>query len=233
MLSRSHFAVSPRLGRVVFRLGWRLTASQASQSVQPLVELRLRLQSAHRYLASPPQRSGISHGLPTPFSTFSRTDPQSMDTAASTSVRPQGLATLSTAYALCGLAGLVSCRQRSWDSPFEAFPSHPAAAAFPPKPHPHTVSPVLAPRTPEGMRQPATRAAVSGRSERESLAWPVGLGRADAGCSLGLCTFQGTCTVASVGISPDIPSRACPHTGRSQRAAAPQGVAQRPPRPTF
>jgi len=37
--------------------------------------------------------------------------------------RPQGLATLSTVSSLRSRAGFVSHRQRSWDSPFEAFPS--------------------------------------------------------------------------------------------------------------
>jgi hypothetical protein len=37
--------------------------------------------------------------------------------------RPQGLATLSTVFSLRTRAGLVSYRQRSWDSPFGAFSS--------------------------------------------------------------------------------------------------------------
>jgi hypothetical protein len=36
--------------------------------------------------------------------------------------RLQGLATLLTAYSLRARADLVSCRRRSWDSPFGAFP---------------------------------------------------------------------------------------------------------------
>jgi hypothetical protein len=47
-------------------------------------------------------------------------------------VRPQGLVTLSTAYAPRSLAGFVSRQQRSWDSLFGAFPSHKVSQAFPP-----------------------------------------------------------------------------------------------------
>jgi hypothetical protein len=47
-------------------------------------------------------------------------------------VRPQGLVTLSTAYAPHCLAGFVSHRQRSWDSLFGAFPSREVNQAFPP-----------------------------------------------------------------------------------------------------
>lgn len=58
--------------------------------------------------------------------------------------RPQGLATLSTACALARLAGLISCRQRLWDSPFGAFSSSKVALAFRPTHDPHAVT-VMAP----------------------------------------------------------------------------------------
>jgi hypothetical protein len=48
--------------------------------------------------------------------------------------RPQGLATLSTACTLARLVGLISCRQRLWDSPFGAFSSSKVAPALRP-PH--------------------------------------------------------------------------------------------------
>jgi hypothetical protein len=60
--------------------------------------------------------------------------------------RPQGLITLSTACALARLAGLVSCRQRLWDSPFEAFSSSKVASALRPSPDPLAVT-VKAPPT--------------------------------------------------------------------------------------
>jgi hypothetical protein len=45
--------------------------------------------------------------------------------------RLQGLVTLLTVYALRALAGFVSHRRRSWDSPFGAFSSRKVSAAFP------------------------------------------------------------------------------------------------------
>jgi len=51
---------------------------------------------------------------------------------APATVRPQGLVTLSAVYALRARAGLVSSRQRSWDSPCGAFSSRKVPAAFPP-----------------------------------------------------------------------------------------------------
>jgi hypothetical protein len=59
--------------------------------------------------------------------------------------RLQGLATLLTASSLRFRAGFVSHRQRSWDSPFGAFPSRKVFGALPPRKHPHTVSPAVAP----------------------------------------------------------------------------------------
>jgi hypothetical protein len=54
--------------------------------------------------------------------------------------RPQGLTTLSTACALARLAGLISCRQRLWDSPFGAFSSSKVALALRPTHDPHAVT---------------------------------------------------------------------------------------------
>lgn len=54
--------------------------------------------------------------------------------------RPQGLITLSTDCALARLAGLVSCRQHLWDSPFEAFSSSKVASALRPSPDPLAVT---------------------------------------------------------------------------------------------
>jgi hypothetical protein len=55
--------------------------------------------------------------------------------------RPQGLTTLSTVSSLRTRAGFVSRRQRSWDSPFGAFPSRKASAMFPTPIDPHAVPP--------------------------------------------------------------------------------------------
>jgi hypothetical protein len=54
--------------------------------------------------------------------------------------RPQGLITLSTVCALARLAGLISCRQRLWDSPFGAFSSSKVAPALRPPHDPPAVT---------------------------------------------------------------------------------------------
>jgi hypothetical protein len=51
--------------------------------------------------------------------------------AAPARFRLQGLVTLWTAYSFRALAGFVSRRRRSWDSPFGAFSSRKVSAAFP------------------------------------------------------------------------------------------------------
>jgi len=51
--------------------------------------------------------------------------------AAPATFRLQGLATLWAAYSFRALAGFVSRRQRSWDSPCGAFSSRKVSAAFP------------------------------------------------------------------------------------------------------
>jgi len=61
------------------------------------------------------------------------------------SFRPQGLITLSTVCSLRTRAGFVSCRRRSWDSPFGAFSARTGTAAFPRPTAPHAVSPTTAP----------------------------------------------------------------------------------------
>jgi len=59
--------------------------------------------------------------------------------------RLQGLVTLLTAYALQSLAGFISHRQRSWDSPFGAFSSRKVSASITGRIDPLTVSPASAP----------------------------------------------------------------------------------------
>lgn len=87
-------------------------------------------------------------------------------------VRLQGLVTLLTAFALLVRAGSVSHRQRSGDSPFEAFSSRTATAAFPPRPDPLAVSPVGIPSA-RGSG-PAQQAAASGSLPPESPSRPDG-----------------------------------------------------------
>jgi hypothetical protein len=55
--------------------------------------------------------------------------------------RLQGLVTLVTACSLRSRAGLVSYRQRSWDSPFGGFPSRKVSGVLPLRKDPRTVQP--------------------------------------------------------------------------------------------
>jgi hypothetical protein len=57
-----------------------------------------------------------SHGLLLPSAHASRKGPPPASLAQPASFRLQGLVTLLTAYSPRGLSGLVSSRQRSWDS---------------------------------------------------------------------------------------------------------------------
>jgi hypothetical protein len=52
-----------------------------------------------------------------------------------------------TVYTLRSRASLVSYRQRSWDSPFGAFPSRKVTESFPTRVNPHTVDSSVYPRT--------------------------------------------------------------------------------------
>jgi hypothetical protein len=127
--ARSHFAVGPSLGRVVFP---QLAAigSLSSTNRGPLVEFRLRLES---YPAIPSRSAAADQLL-----SWTSASLQHFQIRGSTCrgvstpamVRLQGLVTLLTAYAPRTLASLVSCRQRSWDSPFGAFPSRKVSARF-------------------------------------------------------------------------------------------------------
>ena len=97
---------------------------------------------------------------------------------APATVRLQGLVPLLAAFARRVRAGLVSCRQRSWDSPFGVFSSRKVSGAFRPG---RTHIPFLRPlyQSPRGER-PARSAAVSGlRPFREFLAVAAGLARGD------------------------------------------------------
>lgn len=58
-----------------------------------------------------------------PYSACGRADPLYRGLCRPASVRPQGLATLSTDYSRPNLAGLVSCRLRSWAWPFRGCSS--------------------------------------------------------------------------------------------------------------
>jgi hypothetical protein len=68
-----------------------------------------------------------------PYSTSGIGGPLTAGVPRPASFRPQGLITLSAAYSLRARAGSVSHRQRSWDSPFGAFPSHKVSERLRPK----------------------------------------------------------------------------------------------------
>jgi len=149
-------------------------------SESPLCEFSLRIE---------PQLPKPSRPKPTPLLSFASL--QHIRERRSTShglclpatFRPQGLVTLSTASSLRTRAGFVSRRQRSWDSPFEAFPSREASARF------RTNGPTY--RFPDRsafrrMPKTARSAAVPGLcSSRESLTPGYVFSTPDAGCSLG------------------------------------------------
>jgi len=84
--------------------------SSASAFLQSLRRSNL---AEHRRLRDAPDPS---HGLSFPSAHTSREDPLNAGLALPASFRLQGLVTLLTVYSPHGLAGLVSSRQRSWDS---------------------------------------------------------------------------------------------------------------------
>jgi hypothetical protein len=97
--------------------------------------------------------------------------------------RPQGLATLSTAYSLRARAGFVSHRRRSWDSPFGAFPSHKVSVRFRTEGPTYRFTRRCSRRRSGG---PAQQASVSGlQPSRESLAACTGLAHEPLAAPLG------------------------------------------------
>ena len=102
------------------------------------------------HLAGSPQRISSSHGLlfPTALKASKVRLLRALPPLAI--FRLQGLATLLTVYTLRNRAGLVSYRQRSWDSPFGAFPSRKVTGPFPTRKNPHAVHSLVYPRTNAG-----------------------------------------------------------------------------------
>jgi hypothetical protein len=126
---RSHSAVSRFRGFVVFP--HRAPPITVRNQSNPLVEFRLPLES---HPASPSQRAAAPRLLSWasgPFSTSGIEGPLTR-VRPPASFRLQGLATLLAVSSLRTRAGSVSHRQRSWDSPFEAFPSRKVSGALPP-----------------------------------------------------------------------------------------------------
>jgi hypothetical protein len=129
LVACSRFAVGRFLGCAVFpETG---LPKPVKVSSVPLVEFRLRLEPwttipsrSHRSAAS------SSHGLCAPSAHKGNGDPLIHGLCLPATVRPQGLVTLSTAYALRTRAGFVSHRRRSWGLPFGAFPSRKVSSRF-------------------------------------------------------------------------------------------------------
>lgn len=89
--------------------------------------------------------SGASPGLSFP-GTCSQRGPVHARRCGPATFRPQGFPTLSTAYSLARLAGLVSCRQRPEFFPSELFSSRPVAASIPARARPACRYPQAPPR---------------------------------------------------------------------------------------
>ena len=120
--------------------------------------------------------------------------------------RLQGLATLLTVYSLRNRAGFVSHRQRSWDSPFGAFPSQKVSGRFRlGRTHiPFTRRYTLAPKCRGRLDEPR----FLGFDPSESPWRPdVCLIRRPLVAPLGL-TLPGLSAEALIRISPDLLSRA-------------------------
>jgi hypothetical protein len=155
-LGRSRCAVGRFPGCAVF-------LKSASRST---FEDRITLSSGFTFLQSFPQQNLASRrSVPAALVDFRSLQHMqaskvvSRRMCRSAAVRLQGLATLLTVSSLRCRAGFVSHRQRSWDSPYGAFSTRAALAAFPPKDDPHTVTPASNSRRRSG--GPARRAAVS------------------------------------------------------------------------
>jgi len=130
---RSRCAVALLLGFAVFLQ--RAVPATIRRPENPLFEFGL---PSEFYPATPSRRSnpvrsdGSSHELSFPYSTCRMRRSTLRRHSRPATFRLQGfLSTLLTVFSLHIRAGSISHRQRSWDSPFGAFPSREVAAAFP------------------------------------------------------------------------------------------------------
>jgi hypothetical protein len=141
-----------------------------------------------------------------PYSTYKERRSTCHGLCLPATFRPQGLATLSTAFSLRTRAGSVSRRQRSWDSPFGAFPSRKAFATFPKRIRPPTVFP--ADDAPTWRRRQTGRPRFLGVHPPESP-WPspAFLARPTLAAPLGF-TLPGPSPEDLAGFSPGLLSRA-------------------------
>jgi hypothetical protein len=160
-----------------------------------------------RALASRSRSASASHGLSFPSAHQDSAIHMPRVLPRPATVRLQGLVTLLTAFARRTRVGLVSCRRRSWDSPFGVFTSQKVSEAFPPG---RTHIPFLRPLYQSQLRdRPARSAAVSGLQPfREFLARTAGLAQLLAGYSPGFFPFRAFTATTLTGSSPGLLSRA-------------------------
>jgi hypothetical protein len=190
--------------------------------VRPLFEFRVPPESYQHTLVRQPQPANSSRGLSIP-SALEGSEVHFTRACPPATFRPQGLATLSTAYSLRARAGLVSSRQRSWDSPFGAFPSRKVSTRF---------------REDEPTYRSARRCSRPGKpgwagpAGRGSWAFTLprvpggrtGVNSPTTGCSLGLRPSRVLQRPTLPGISPGLLPRAFANSGLATSARRRLGV---------
>jgi hypothetical protein len=190
LLMCSRYAVSHFLGYAVFPHRTSLKNTRLSNESSLRVGLRLE------HLPTNPSRANTTGAAlnrllswaSCPYSTLRLEGPPSTGVSMPATFRPQGLVTLSTVFSLRAPASFVSRRRRSWDYPFEAFPSRMVIQPFPIG---WTHIPFRTCVLSGADAGPARRAAVPGlRPIRESLAIRCVVSASAAGCSLGVRPFR-------------------------------------------
>ena len=125
---RSRFAVSHFLGFAVFLRRSSPTTLSSRSSLSSSFAFLQSIAQQNLVRRPKPPNSSLGLLLPSAHQGSEVHCPRALPQPAT--FRPQGLFTLSTAYSLQARAGFVSHQQRSWDSPFGAFPSRKVSAAL-------------------------------------------------------------------------------------------------------
>ena len=131
LVRRSRSAVGRCLDFTVFPCRTTVIDIQTNQP-NPLFEFASSLESCPANPSQPAVASRLLSWTLLPFSTSRFGSPPAAGFPGPATFRLQGLATLLTAYSFRARVGLISCRQRSWDSPSGAFPSREVPTTFPP-----------------------------------------------------------------------------------------------------
>jgi hypothetical protein len=152
--------------------------------------------------------------------------------ASPATFRLQGLVTLLAVSSPRTRAGLVSCRQRSWDSALRSFLLSRGAPDVSAKDGPTCRFACRC--SCERVRRPARQTSASGlRPSRESLAPSSAINTDGTGCSLGLPPFPGPPTGCLAGASAPAPlTRLAVAVALTATLLAPQSIPQHPARPT-